>query len=483
VQTGPTAEELRAIGRRCTELAAGFPDFVHRRVSNVVLEHGEFARMRSSVDFTLPQDALATLSIDGVGTFVPFAWLTRGPLRGFDLTCNGQSVPMVTAEQTREITRGMLEELLAGRDGDATEELEQLGERLDDLALNAAQRTTMLRAFVAARGLDTEPAEEPDALRVLWPEVAWLFEALSERFLAIAVLPAKPSARAIIKYSSDVQIRGLSSSGRFEAGVRVPLPAAPLAASHHLDVTLPEELRCGIAHLVDERTGQLVPGTTALHNVDRIGFYTRRAQLTGGGPVLRFTMFAEARVFSLPALILSVVLLGLLAAGWFLDPARLEPAATTILFAAFGALTAAVQRETTNPLARRLLALPRLLLAACGLAILVAGASVGLATGDTTIRCTWTVAIGVVAYAVALLSISAALGTARDGGGTIRRPARYACLTIVTLALATPIVSIAVGHAGLSTFAVADFAVLAAYLACSLFIVSQASRFLKTPAL
>lgn len=413
------AADLERIGRRSLPFAGAFWRVVHRRVTTYELERGEFARVRESVDLTLSRALLDPLTVEEVGTFVPFGWLRRGALVGFDLRLGNEPVSMASAEQTQAVTRGLVAEALVGADELVARPLRDLAERLDDLASTPSRRERDLRAFAREHDLDDGP---PSPLRDYWQRRGWLWELLATSFLAIAVLPDRPTGRMLVKYSSDIQLPApVPPSTPVLRTTTIPLPMALQAASHHVDVILPEELRATQAQLMDLRADAPLPHADVLRNADRIAFYSRRDQLAGADPALRFTLVAEPRAFSLPAATVASALLCLLVAGWLSEPADLEPAATTILFAVSGAFVAIAQRIPASPLTRRLLVIPRIALVACGVIVLAAGAAVGLATGHTAINAVWAVALFLAIYGVGILVASVAMGSRRAPGGGLER--------------------------------------------------------------
>jgi hypothetical protein len=394
----PSPSKLRTIGRVMLPLAERFPEFVHRRVTTFELEQAEFARVRESVDFTLSPATLGELTLAGVGTFIPFGWLARGALTGFDLRHGSSPVSMISAWQLLEITQGLIADAAATPNPKFQVHLAGLVEQVDQLHSDPAKR---LKAIT-----DFERMHRSSLPRKSWDRVRRLLDLLVESYLAVAVLPECPKGRTILKYSYDIPLEKKRQLVLYQP--TLPIPSALLSSSHHVDVKFPAELRAAVAERVHATSGDPIEGleeptVDARPNVDRVAFYTKNDEIADTNPAVSVLLALEPGAFPLPALVTAVALLVLMTVGWIRDPASLEATATAILFAASSALTALAQRAPTSPLVQRLVVAPRVALVSAGLSVLAAGASVGMTTGQLTIHIVWTAALVVTWFCVLVL--------------------------------------------------------------------------------
>lgn len=264
VASDPTLIEA---GVACVELIGDPKSWINRRVETVEMLTQEETRRRVSIDFTLSQeqrDALTTRH----GVVVPISVLRKQPLRNFDLRDEQPvSLPILNRADNSEL--GLTALLSAALDvlSDApadeavvqelTAELQEIVFADEPAALDA------LSSFVGAAEIG-DPVRAP-----IWtdPTCRTLLRTLASDYVLFAALPTGTGAdRRILKYSygEDVSFEPpwASRLDRYAPGeiwwrLRKPdrtwflidCPAAWRAASFHMEIAIPEELRVAYAEL------------------------------------------------------------------------------------------------------------------------------------------------------------------------------------------------------------------------------------------
>lgn len=275
-------------GSACTDLIA-FPErWINRRVETVELLSHEETRRRASIDFTLADDALERLHIDGEGVVVPISALTKEPRRNFDLRDeSGRAVPVLGKEQNGELALiALLNRALDVLPSDLTKEVfEMLAADLRQVVFGAPDLANDALAFFvgSATGGDRWRSS-------IWHDQACqrILTTLVDNYVLFAVLQAGGPNRRVLKYSygDDFNTVAESQSLRERLSPRsiarkawrpdrrafvVQSPGAGRAASFHAEIAIPEELRIDWAVLWDFDTNQAA--SKPEFNVNRASLY------------------------------------------------------------------------------------------------------------------------------------------------------------------------------------------------------------------
>jgi hypothetical protein len=281
VRTGLTVARLLAHPR----------SWIRRRVETIELLTREETRRRVSIDFALDGDAWAALETDD-GLVVPIAVLTKEPRRNFDLQDEScRSLPALGRRDNIELSSVALMTLAAQA---LPEEMpdgffDVIGPRIERLVSCSPDRArTELADFYALTHGDATYGS-------LWEsdDFVEVASALAEHYVLFAVLDDGGPRRRVLKYSYgddfDVTARaGGSENGRRRRFARVWRTARDLvtddrpidiacrgaarAASFHVEVAIPEELRVQSAQLVAD--GE--PISEPDENVNRASLYVTK---------------------------------------------------------------------------------------------------------------------------------------------------------------------------------------------------------------
>jgi hypothetical protein len=372
----------------------------HRRVETLTVLTHEQVRRQVSIDFTVPGEYRELLRLSDAGEFVvPLAVLEKRPLVHFDLRDEEQRVvPLLTADQGRTIGRELLylrlDADLAGHDAD------------DDAATMAAG--SLVEAILAddPRRLD-DRIDELEAGYRLEPlaEFRATAEFLSRGFVVWAVVNGL-ERRRVVKFASDEpfsQVRGLTAL--------YDTPGCTEAASFHVEVVVPPDLRARTTTLVDDVKGNVL--AAGERDTDRPALYfTADPAERIRRPGLAVAYGAERWRFLGPAAIVATVIALLVLPAWvFADldglAGRAGPAIGLVLStsAVFSAL---VLRTDEHPMLRLMLVRYRLCLVACTLAALFAAAALGFQARPWVIDATWAAAAVVSALSAGILIVAAA---------------------------------------------------------------------------
>jgi len=253
--------DLIDAGVACAKLIADPRSWINRRVETVEMLSQEETRRRVSVDFTLSAEQREQLRTRH-GLTVPISVLAKHPLRNFDLRDEQPAaVPVLGRADNCELALIALLHTALDAIGDAQPE-----ERVETL-------TADLRQIVlgeedlgrAALGALVEAADAGDALRAaIWrhPACNSLLRTFASDYVLFAALPLGGPDRRVIKYGYGDDLRwerGRERGRRGELWWRVstpdrtrlliPCPGAWRAASFHLEIAIPEELRVAYASL------------------------------------------------------------------------------------------------------------------------------------------------------------------------------------------------------------------------------------------
>jgi hypothetical protein len=233
---------------------------VHRRVEVVRILDASTARRRVSIDMTVP-GGLASDALDALPA-VPVTWLKKEPLRRFDLRDQGgRAISVLTktensaaigdavavAVEQRLLADVLLGGPLPGGIADVIREI-VAGEPNEALAL--------------VQGLRQREAEDGSKpLRRIWATISrdallmGVLQNVAENFALMAVMPAEPGVRRLVKMEYDEQLRrrrGWSiprSTGWDTEPLDFEVPGVGLGQSYHLEVAAPEDLEIAKAPL------------------------------------------------------------------------------------------------------------------------------------------------------------------------------------------------------------------------------------------
>jgi hypothetical protein len=266
----PTREFIEAAAA-CAELIANPKSWINRRVETVEMLSQEETRRHVSIDFTLSEAQQRSLTTRH-GLTVPISVLSKRPLRNFDLREEDTSArPILGRADNREIALvallsaalDTLSELPPDDVTSLTAELRQIVFEDEPLARAA------LEAFVTA-------AQSGDALRApVWEDAACrsMLRTFATDYVLFAALPLDGPLRRVIKYSygEDFPLEPPWEHRRDKYVPRVlwwrichpdrtwfviDCPEAWRAASFHLEIAIPEDLRIARAELARFEPGR-----------------------------------------------------------------------------------------------------------------------------------------------------------------------------------------------------------------------------------
>ncbi|MGH2947052.1 MAG: hypothetical protein ACRDPC_12470 [Solirubrobacteraceae bacterium] len=373
----------------------------HRRVETITVLSHEDVRRAVSVDFTVPAKYRDHLIVSGAGEcVVPLAGLAKRPLVHFDLRNEeGHSVPLLTAEQNRLIDRELLyvalEEDLETQD--AGEAVRAAAERAAGPVIEA-----VLGGGAPAGALDR--LEREHALAPLTVFRAWA-EILERSFILWAVVGGL-DRRRVLKFASDEPFS-------LRAGFThdYDAPGATEAASYHLEVAVPAELRARSTTLEDYATAEVL--AAGERDTDRPAiYYAADPARAPARPVARVRYGAERGRFLVPAALVTAVITLLLAlplALADLDALAAESGpAIGIVLSVSAVFSVLVLRTDEHPLLRLILLRFRLCLVAGTLAALLAAAVLGFRAGTWLLHAGWALAAAISAGAAGILILAAA---------------------------------------------------------------------------
>lgn len=305
-ESGPPPH-VRA-GMACTDLIAHPVDWINRRVETIELLSHEETRRRVSIDFTLFDGQLEELDIDE-GIAVPISVLTKEPRRNFDLRDEGgRAIPVLGKQQNGELAHiALLNAAANALADDLTLEIFEM------LAADLRQVVFAAPAAAAdALGFFVGSAEAGDRWRTaVWEDNTCrsLLNALWSNYVLFAVLPPDGPNRRILKYSygDDFNLSPESERIRERLAPRelarrvwspdrkpfvIECPGAPRAASFHVEIAIPEELRFDTAVLYD--FAALEPVSQPDINVNRASLYAH-GDIDPGGDVNAYVEVAPER--------------------------------------------------------------------------------------------------------------------------------------------------------------------------------------------
>jgi hypothetical protein len=285
--TGPLPESYLEAGIACTDLVADPTSWINRRVETIELLSHEETRRRVSVDFTLTDHLIKALAIDD-GVVVPISALTKEARRNFDLRDEGgAAVPVLGKVQNGELAHiALMNAVLDALHGEVSADIfEMLSAELRRVVFDPpGDAADALGHFIAS-------GEAGDR----WRSAVWaseqcrsLLDTLWVNYVLFAVLPSGTANRRVLKYSygddfdlasDDVPLlQRLKPSEVLYRWWRpdrgraiIACPGAWRAASFHVEIAIPEELRLETAFLYDRDASELLSAVDL--NVNRAALY------------------------------------------------------------------------------------------------------------------------------------------------------------------------------------------------------------------
>jgi hypothetical protein len=267
----PGAEDFVEAGSACAELIANPKSWINRRVETVEMLSQEETRRRVSIDFTLSARQRERLTTRH-GLTVPISVLSKRPLRNFDLREEDLSArPILGRADNRELA--LIALMTAVRNALANPPPD---DRIDAITADL-QQVVFEDEPLAVETLESfvEAAEAGDEMRAaIWDDPACqsMLRTFATDYVLFVALPLDGPARRVIKYSygEDFPLEPPRArrTDRYSPSellwrVRNPdrtwflidCPEAWRAASFHMEIAIPEELRIARAEL-----GRFAPG-------------------------------------------------------------------------------------------------------------------------------------------------------------------------------------------------------------------------------
>ena len=233
---------------------------------------------------------------------------------------------------------------------------------------------------------------------------------LASRYLLFAVVDSVEKRR-ILKYRYELSLtwqaipRAPQRLGWEPLVITTEVPEASRAASYHVEIVVPEELRIDGSFIYDAKTGAIYAFDG---EADRAALHAPSVSI-GSRPRLTFGVRLERSGFPTVAMATAWITALILALGaWFgdLSTASAPEAALSLLLAGSALFAGAVARSGEHQLVRAMFFLPRVLLVLNALAGLSAGAVLALSLGSTAIQATWYAAAVAASVTAAILSIT-----------------------------------------------------------------------------
>jgi hypothetical protein len=353
-----------------------------------------------SVDFTVPAEYRDDLRISAAEEcVVPLALLAKRPLVHFDLRNEeGHSVPLLTAQQNALIDRELLY-LALDADLDAQDASEAAKAAV---SIAAGEVVEAVLRHGAAAG-EVERLERRHGLAPL-EDFRAMTATLSANFVLWAVTRGL-ERRRVFKFAYDEPFSQRPGLVHY-----YDAPGVTEAASYHLEVAVPPDLKARTTSLVDDATGEVL--TTGERDTDRPALYfSADPARMPERPGVTVAYGAERSRFLAPAAVVASIITLLIAVPLlFADLAALAGSAGPaigLVLSTSAVFSALVLRTDEHPLLRLILVRHRIALVTSTLAALLAAAVLGFRAEDWLLRTGWAVAGVVSAVAAAMLVVAA----------------------------------------------------------------------------
>jgi hypothetical protein len=385
-------------GLACAELIARPKGWINRRVETVEMLSQEETRRRVSVDFTLTARQREQL-VTRHGQVVPISVLGKRPLRNFDLRDEFEAaLPLLNRADNGELALTAL--LSAALEASGEPSAEQLAALIADL------REIVDGAEDSARAALDElvrAGRAGDEIRAaMWSDDACrsLLRTLASDYVLFAALPAGGADRRVLKlgYGEDFPLdpqwerrRDRYAASELwwrlrhpdRAWFEITCPGAWRAASFHMEIAIPEELRIAHAELVrltpGEGADELEPLGPADRRVNRAALYADEE--IGPHDDVRATVevVAEREGPATRAALTATAVAALLWLGWLSDLDAATPGAAISLLLAGGAVVSGFAAATGHHvLVNKLLRSRRRMLTLVAICALASSASLAM---------------------------------------------------------------------------------------------------------
>jgi hypothetical protein len=385
---------------RAGEIAVGFAALLtrqaawrHRRVETLTVLSHEQVRRHVSVDFTVPLEHRDEVRLSEHEWVVPLAYLAKRLLVNFDLFKEDLSaVPLLRSDEAQLVARELLY-LVLDLDTEAAVE-EDVGPLIEWILAASPDEAPAIAAAV------DELQEQLGPL----PGFAALAGQLARGFLLCAVVD-DVDRRRVLKYAYDEPLGRPGRSVHF-----YETPGCTEAASYHVEVDVPDEMRARTTRMIDNRSGDLL--AAGPRDADRPAIYFVAEPGSSMDPGLSVHYGAERGRFLFPAAVVAWVIALALSLPWiFADLPALAASggpAITVLLSSSAIFSALVLRSGEHPLVRVMLARYRLWLVAATVAAVVAGATLAFRAASGTLTLAWGLGALVAVLSAGILSIEAA---------------------------------------------------------------------------
>jgi hypothetical protein len=390
-------------GFACAALIADPKSWINRRVETVEMLAQEETRRRVSVDFTLTAEQREALTTRH-GMVVPISVLHKGALRNFDLRDEQPAVvPILNRADNAEL--GLTALLSAALDAipepHQAAAVDALTADLRQIVL--ADQATALEALEALVGA----AGEGDAMRrAMWQDATCnsLLRTLASDYVLFAALAPGGPDRRVLKYGYGDEfwpdrpwkrLRERYAPTELWWRLRHPerarffvdCPAAWRAASFHMEIAIPEELRVSYAVL-----GRPSPGDpdAAIEHLGPADNFVNRSALYAATPIAPHDdvrayveIVSEREGGATRAAMTAVAVAGLLWLGWLSDLDASAPGAAVSLLLAGGAVVSGFAATTGDHIiVNKILRGRRRTLTLVALCALAASASLAMEVPD-----------------------------------------------------------------------------------------------------
>ncbi len=357
--------DLVEAGAACAELIANPKGWINRRVETVEMLAQEETRRRVSIDFTLSEAQRASLRTRH-GLTVPISVLSKRPLRNFDLRDEDDAArPILGRADNRELA--LIALMTAARDalGDPapddrvasmTADMQQIVFEDEPLALEA------LESFVDA-------AEAGDGMRApVWADAACrsMLRTLATDYVLFAALPENGPPRRVIKYSYGedfpleppwARLRDRYAPSEVRRRARYPdrtsflidCPGAWRAASFHMEIAVPEDLRVARAELArfpDKTRDGIADLGAPDTDVNRVALYAARQIAPHEDVRAAVEVVSEREGQATRAALTALAVAALLWLGWLSGLDASAPGAAVSLLLAGGAVVSGFAAAT-----------------------------------------------------------------------------------------------------------------------------------------
>lgn len=382
----------------CAALLTRQADWRHRRVETLTVRSHELVRRAVSVDLTVPRERREELRLSEREWIVPLGLLAKRPLVRFDLRDEADTaLPLLRSAEIRTISREMLY-LLFDLD---------LGDRDAEEAAGVDEVVELVLRPDAPAGAEVDRVlVELEATAGPLPTFSAWAARLAQGFL-LCVCVDDVGRRRVLKFAYDEPIAAARRLQHF-----YDAPGCTEAASYHVEVAVPDELRARRTRLIDDATGQVL--AEGPRDADRPALHYAPPQPAPalGRPGVSVAYGAERGRFLLPAALLAWVIAAQLGLPWlFADLGALAAGAgpaITILLSTSAVLSGLVLRSGEHPLVRLALGRFRLALVLATLCALCAAATLGFQASAAALRWIWGLSALAAATVGGILTVAAA---------------------------------------------------------------------------